>query len=647
MKLNFSKKEIVLLGMWSIIVLVMLFLGRSMFLTIKQDDYNDGTAHLYDVDIAEVKISQEVQLDDSVEKISFLVKNNSGVEQTVSYTMYDAVTLDVLAEMQAILTPKEDTEQLVEWKIGKSIQLPESVIIEISETHVADGVFICVQSNSFGCKYVENETVVDAHIRMAVVYDMSYNYVLFGICTIFLISIGLLLIFKSVKNIEIEKVFVFVAFFAGVIFAFVTPFGQEPDGWYHFTRSMDVSMGNIFLPFFDNNGSSAIMLLPDNINSIGFRKINPNGMEGTLYMDNVKSLYFSENIVPMEGMGGFCSLFYLPQAVGLCVARILGLSAYGYMFCGRITNLLAYVCLTYIGLKKMPVFRNIFLVIALLPMTIFQAASFSYDAVLCGLCFLFIGLCFNYAYEKECLSWRNVLILGCILALLLLCKYVYVCIGLLVFIIPIRKFGQLKDYGIAFVIALLPIIMMIGFLLLNSGVFATPVSSQTVSEPAQISQLSFILQNPVFGIKVFVRTCLLYFCFYVEQLNTLGWLNYTLGVLEFLMPIFMVVVAMLDTKEYKEEILPLHRCLYFITFAVVVAAGMLGLYLMDGIANPVGAPTIQGYQGRYTIPVLMLLLAAMTSKSIENKMKNFSHNVVAFMGIALVYSAIMVLYKCY
>ena len=489
--------------------------------------------------------------------------------------------------------------------------------------------------------------MVDAHLRMAVVYGQQYDFIYCGVCALLFFFVGLIFVFSPIQKLKIESVFVVVALLAGLVFAFINPFGQEPDGWVHFTRSMDVLGGNLFLPFVDNNGSSTIMRLPENINDIGFRKINPNGLEGTPYMNHIKSMYFSETIIDIEMLGGFSSLFYLPQAIGLFIARLFDSSVYGYMLCGRIMNLIAYITLAYIGLKKMPIYRNIYIVIALLPMTLYQAASFSYDAVLNGLCFLFIGLCFYYAYEKETLSWRDVIKLGIILMLLFMCKYVYVCIGLLVFIIPMKKFGTVKEYWKAFGIALVPMGLIITYMLLSAGIPDPSANVMSTSETTQISQLGYVVANPLFAAKVYIRTIVSYAGYYIEQLNTLGWLNYTLGMLEFVIPVFMVGVALLDSKDSQKKVSIKDKVIFITTFAVVVSAGMMGLYLLDSVANPVGAPTILGYQGRYTIPVLMLMLAFFSPRSVENNINTFSHKVVGVMGLALSYASIILLNKCY
>lgn len=650
MKLRLTKKEILLSIVWIGLVISVLFVGKNLFVSSVQEDYNDSSAEHFEVDIAETTISQSILIQDSVEKMSFMFQNASNANQAVLILLKDAKDMSVVQQAVLTVVPSNGENQIVEWIVGKSVALPEQAIIEIAATGVADSVSVCVQNQTFGNSYSENGEVKEAHIRMAIVYDIYYDIPAMGMYAVILIVLGLLFILNDLRKMKIENIFLIIALLTGISFAVITPLGQEPDGWAHFMRSVDVSYGNLLLPFVDNNGSSALLQLPENINSVGFQKIAPNTGSGIAYMNHIKELYFSDNSVILEGPGGFTSFFYLPQAIGLCVARLFHMSAYGHMLLGRLVNLFAYIALTYVGLKKMPILKNIYLVIALLPMTIFQAASFSYDALLNGFCFLFIGLCFYYTYEKESLSWKDVLPLGCILALLFLCKYIYVCIGLLVFTIPVKKFGNVKNYWKSFGIAIIPVIMIVavmGSMLISYNTPAPSTDSTGVVETAQMTQLAFALQNPVHAIKVFINTFRMYFNLYLQTLNILGWLNYSLEFFETLVPIFAVAVAVLDTQNCVNKITTKNRILYFMTFVIVVVAGLAGLYLMDTTANPVGTSAILGYQGRYTIPVLMLLLATFVSGNVENKIKDFSLKVAGAMAVILTYSSILILYKCY
>lgn len=641
-----SKKNIIFIFVWALLVMLMTNATNDFFSGKGQEDYNDASADFYDVSLYGCTMQQELETVGYVEKMSFIMKNKSDVAQNLYLTLYESDGSTEIVGTVIQVAASDGEEVVIEWNLERDLGESRKLILEMKSDCPEDTLSVSVQDKSFDATYYENGELTDAHVRMAVVHDAQAKTKVI-VYSVALIALTLTLFFiRNDRSTPIERVFVVVALTAGIVYAFINPFGQEPDGWVHFTRAMDVSYGNWLAPFVDNNGSSMIMNLPANIHEIAFRKVETTGADAVSYMQNIKSLYLSKEVVAVDGLGGFTSLFYMPQALGLCVGRLMGLSVFGLMVWGRLFNLITYITLTYFGLKKMPVYKNVFLVVALMPMTIYQAASFSYDGMLMGLCFLFIGLCFHYAYQKETLSWKNVIILGVILGLLCLCKYVYVCIGLLVFIIPIKKFGDVKKYWKSFAIALIPIVVILGAMLLKSSVIT--VSTETVTDGVdQITPLGYVLANPMFLIKVIIRTIPIKFSFYVEQLSTLGWLNFVLEPLRYLLPIFACVVAVLDTKEVSERQTIKDKIIYLSTFAITVLAGMLGLYLMDTVANPVGTTVIQGYQGRYTIPVLMLLLMAMGSKKIENKIEHFSYKVVGVMSMFLCATAVILIHYCY
>lgn len=642
-----SKKGLVGFILWMMLMLLMTRSLNGFFWEINQTDYNDVSANFYDLSLYGCTMQQEIEVDGYVQKMSFIMKNRSDVSQNLSLTLYESDGVTEVTSTVIEVASSAGAELIVDWNLNRDFEEGQKLILELKSDCPEDTLIASMQDKSFDTIYYENGVLTDAHVRMSIVYDVQLKIDVLLCCVALMFLTGVIFFVKIVRSVPIEITFAVIALTAGIVFAFINPFGQEPDGWVHFTRAMDVSYGNWLAPFVDNNGTSMVMNLPSNIHDIGFRKVETTGADAVWYMKNIKNLFFSEELVPTEGLGGFTALFYMPQAIGLFVGRMFTLNAYSLMVWGRIFNLMTYVTLTFFGLRKMPVYRNIFLAVALMPMTIYQAASFSYDGMLMGLCFLFTGLCFNYAYEKEKLSWKDVIILGTILGLLCLCKYVYVCLGLLVFIIPMKKFGGAKEYWKSFAIALIPFFVIVGIMVYSSAMIS--VSTETITEGGgtQITPLGFVLQNPKFLIMAMLRTIPMYFSYYVEHLSTLGWLNFVLEPLRYLMPIFICVVAALDTQEVSEKQTLKDKILYFSTFAITVLAGLFGLYIMDSVANPIGAPTVQGYQGRYTIPVLMLLLMSMASIKVENKIENFSYKVMGVMSMFLCFTAVILIFYCY
>lgn len=318
----------------------------------------------------------------------------------------------------------------------------------------------------------------------------------------------------------------------------------------------------------------------------------------------------------------------------------------------RIFNLLAYVAMTYFAIKLMPVFKNLMAVVALMPLTLYQAASNSQDAVLNALCFLFIGLCCYYAFgDKKELNWKHTLILGWILTGLLVIKYVYVCLGLLVFMIPKKRFKDKKAYWTAFAIALLPLLILGGYQVWHNAAGVSALQAKGVIAGGGVTQMDYLRMHPTHIVKVFAKTIFFISAWLMESLYIFGSLNCNLGVLPYIGPCFLVAVGMLDVKGTKtcaeNAFSARNRILMFMGCIVTAGLTMLGIYIADGIANPVGAPLILGLQGRYFIPLLPLLFMALHSKKVTNGIEHFERKVSGIAGVMLLYSALMLQHAYY
>ena len=407
----------------------------------------------------------------------------------------------------------------------------------------------------------------------------------------------------------IENLFLVMALMFGFIMAFIcTPF-QECDGWEHFLRAVDVSYGNLFSPVATLNHGSGQMVVPENIEEVSFRIVEPSSGEGAAYKAYLKTIKPSKHSKEMPFNGGVMSPFYYPQAFGFLLGRILGVSWFTCVALGRLFNLAAYAILAYFAIKLTPILKNTMVTIALFPMTIYQAASFSPDALLNGLCFLFIALCFYYAYgKKEELGVKEPLILGTILALIFLCKYVYVFLGLLVFIIPKKKFGDNKEYFKKFMIALIPLLILGIIAVKTATAVISSGSDAAVADVAQtgatMSPLAFLTSNPLNVFKVLFYTFCYKFSDYLLWFDTLGSLNYPLGPLIYLVPMFALYVLGSECMMSEIEIKLKDKFIALFAFAMVSIAIVLGIYIGDTRINFAGNYLVQGVQGRYFIAAL-------------------------------------------
>ena len=84
-----------------------------------------------------------------------------------------------------------------------------------------------------------------------------------------------------------------------------------------------------------------------------------------------------------------------------------------------------------------------------------------------------------------------------------------------------------------------------------------------------------------------------------------------------------------------------------LAFIITFAAIMMGLYIGDGIANPVGSSVINGIQGRYFILMLVLPFLALGSDRVKQDIRHFTVKCFGITGIMLLYAVFMLVNTCY
>ena len=104
---------------------------------------------------------------------------------------------------------------------------------------------------------------------------------------------------------------------------------------------------------------------------------------------------------PVSEPVSFLVIPFLPGAVGMALARLLGFGALGCLYGGRIVNLLAYTLLCALALAKAERYRPAFAAIMLLPMSLFMGASLSYDATLLGCYYLMLALLTRKEWDTQ------------------------------------------------------------------------------------------------------------------------------------------------------------------------------------------------------------------------------------------------------
>ena len=156
---------------------------------------------------------------------------------------------------------------------------------------------------------------------------------------------------------------------------------------------------------------------------------------------------------------------YLPQTVGIVIAKLLDLNVIWILWLARICNLLFYAGVISLAIRKTPVLKIPLLAVACIPISIYQASSASIDAMIISLSILavsyFIYMCKS---PKDSLSRKDIAIFSIICVFLGLCKLPYLSFIFLLLFVPSKNFKMERKKNYLTIIIAIIIVSIIGLL---------------------------------------------------------------------------------------------------------------------------------------------------------------------------------------
>ena len=368
-------------------------------------------------------------------------------------------------------------------------------------------------------------------------------------------------------------VFVVVAAVFGVAYVFITPLLDAPDESAHYWRTDALAHGAVLPKAVYQHGYTA---LPG-----GARELVTIGGMPRLERQRpaLAVSYIAERVVIRYPLT-YSPLPYAPAAIGCAAGDALRLRPLFTFYLGRLCNLAAAIALVGLAIRIRPDAQWIFCACALMPMTLFLFASFSPDAVTIGTAFVAAALALAGS------PW----VIAAAIALAL-CKPAYVFVPLLALAVRGRR---------------VPIVAAV---IASAFVGASFVKTTAFMRPGTDAhqQIAFVMHHPFIAAAAIagdlVRRAPLYLD---EMIGRLGWLTVALP-----MAVIAGMAALLVAVAWfaGPGITRLQRLLA--ALIALASVGVVGLsqYI---VWTPVGAGTLDGVQGRYFIPILPLILIAVS-----------------------------------
>ncbi|MCU0848348.1 MAG: DUF2142 domain-containing protein [Spirochaetes bacterium] len=402
-----------------------------------------------------------------------------------------------------------------------------------------------------------------------------------------------------------ERSFLFLAAVFGFLLVFINPPYHAPDEFSHFLRAFSIAdgkiinsrMGNDIGDYLPESLVHSIASLCGNLLDNNFEaKVDLSGIipEFSRKLDADKRYFF-----PFPAQALYSPVPYAPQSLIMVPCKALSFPPVVMMYLGRIFNFIAWVILMLASIRIIPVFRWPMVLIAFIPMSVYQSASLSADAVTNGLSFLaFSCLVREAASEDEVTDLKRFLGFLCIIsAPLILSKNAYFIIPVtLYFLIGPARFGSMKKYLLT---AALYLASCAAFLISWSLVVNKLYVPLNGSSP--VDQTAFIFSDPFGYIGIILNNISIQGLSAVHTLGRMGWLSPQ--VRKLYLDVYLGIIALVAFFEggKRSFMLPWRRLVFLSLVVLGIADVSTVIYLTWNLP---GSSFIYGWSGRYLIPFL-------------------------------------------
>ena len=622
-------------------------------------------------------VTQDFVCDRDLLYIGFAFKvqkaGDEGPTGVLELTLTDLDTGEVLATSEGDMSNILDTTEAYYTTLGLSrpVELTEAgerhYRVSLTAHYTGEGRLLIGYTptpNGAGLGLTVNGQPTEGMLAILGVYAQIGGFVtkfywVIALLALILIGAGWWL-FTGQKCPLHRMVFCFVLAL-GILFSMVLPPYSAPDEQFHINQSFTLAstIYNPYLPVAQSQIHSSLRR-PSDVDVIV-----QDGETTVFTWQHIAKNLLTTNSDPFTHTQDYDEYqvdssytMYWISALGVLAGFLLRLGFIPTLFLGRLTNLVFFAFLSAWAVKRTPVAKAVFAAVALLPMTLHLAASYSRDSNLLALCLLFAALVLDLAFgPREKLGWKQ-LILPALAGLLIVpSKIVYFPLTLLVFLIPAARLGRYSKAVKGGFLALCLVCFFFnagGQVILNdfmsgntqvaAGAASTSVSSEmtvtaeSTAEPAQSTTestssavqtseepaahpseeapvqddsvcytLPYILSHPLDTLELAIRSVVENGDHYVKTLigGTLSYFDPGVQIAWTWVAALMILLALAWLQPGFE--LPV----WAKALCLLIGLACCGLAVLGCISwTPTYYTTIYGLQGRYFLPVLCLLLLA-------------------------------------
>ena len=423
------------------------------------------------------------------------------------------------------------------------------------------------------------------------------------------------------------KFFLLASIVFGVVFVAINPPFYGLDERAHYMRAYEVAQGK-FAPTEVGPNHRPGAYLPTNLVQFVYTTTgnlshivnnpSPNVLDKHYgnwssykpYFHQTFSAQKEDNFVSDDQLSGtyaYNPIGYVVLGAGVKAGQLLKLPIAYNVYLTRLAGLASFIVVAAFAIKIIPRYKWTLAIVALLPVTLYQAATISVDGLILAATFLLFALFFRLREEKGNAKLKTAALIT--LTFLALTKLPYILFDLpLLFIRKDMFTDSKKAYLWKGAWVLVPLAAAGIWQLINKHVLQEVLNTYTTADPQ--AQTAYILHHPVTFVAVMLKTFYAYTdLFFGQMTGKIG--NESIGLPLVIIALFsfvaMFIVVMLARRESSttDRLNRIEQAAIGLTALGIVVGIALSLYL---IYCATGATSIYGIQGRYFIPVLPLIL---------------------------------------
>lgn len=419
-----------------------------------------------------------------------------------------------------------------------------------------------------------------------------------------------------------ERIVLLFGFLLGLACVMLTPPFQVADEAEHFFRIVQITDGRVIG---ERRGGESGGSVPTALVEMRDYFLDGDSTSGAVRWNRVKWAGLKPHLTQradmtrvtfqdFRGMTLYNPVVYLPQSIGVWVARALHLPPLWMVYAGRLCALIVFMSLVFWAIRLTPICPWGFTVLALLPAVIFQSASLSADSMTNALLFLWTAWVFRCAYAKSSLSRRDIWFLVALGVGIGLCKSAYLLALGLVGLIPPAKFGGRRRFALACA-------AVVGSAVLAAVLWTLAVQhtyAPLFDDVDEWAQAMFILGHPLTFVGMVLSRFLngLRYLFVggrigilQEFVGLLGWYAAYVNIAQ--ISLAVLLWCSIAEKNDSAEIPPWHRWLVALILTGSVLAVSAANYM---VWCPPGGPALALF-GRYFHPIAPMALLLFHNRS--------------------------------